>query len=191
MRKISISLLVLLMISLTPIMITDIVVHNEEIEVYDDEPALVEIELPQGKDTKNKTYMDYKLISDKSSSQYKFIQENCRVSDNGFLMVDDEWYCVALGNYFLDDIGTKYIVTLETGNQIKIVKTEIKDNLHTCDLNYQHKIDGSVLEFLLDTSRLQDKKTQNGYLWNGNLNNIDEFKGNIIRIEKMIDNEKV
>lgn len=187
MRKIAISLLGLLIISLTPIMITDIVVYNEEIEVYDDEPTLVEIELPQGKDTKNKTYMDYKLITDKSSSQYKFIQENCKISGNGFLMVDDEWYCVALGNYFSDNIGTKYIVTLDSGKQIKIVKTEIKDNLHTCDLNYQHKIDGSVLEFLLDISKLQDKRTQNGYLWNGNLNNIDEFKGNIVRIERMVE----
>lgn len=187
MKRIVILLLGLLIISLTPIMITDIVVYNEEIEVYDNEPTLIEIELPQGKDTKNKTYMDYKLITDKSSPQYKFIQENCKVSDNGFLMVDNEWYCVALGNYFSDSIGTKYIITLENGNQIKVVKTEIKDNLHTCDLNYQHKIDGSVIEFLLDTTKLQDKKTQNGYLWNGNLNNVVEFKGGIIKIERVIE----
>lgn len=187
MKKIAISLLGLLIISLTPIMVTDIVVYNEEIEVYDDEPTLIEIELPQSKGTKNKTYMDYKLITDKSSPQYKFIQERCKISGNGFLMVDDEWYCVALGNYFSDDIGTKYIITLDSGKQIKIVKTEIKDNLHTCDLNYQHKIDGSVIEFLLDTTKLQDKKTQNGYLWNGNLNNIAKFKGEIIKIEKVIE----
>lgn len=149
--------------------------------------AKEEIKIPKDKDTKNKTYMDYKLITDKNSPQYKFIQENCRVSGNGFLMVNDEWYCVALGSYFDDDIGTKYIVTLDTGKEIKIVKTELKSDLHTCDLNYQHKIDGSVLEFLLDTSMLQDQKTENGYLWNGNLNNIDEFNGNIIKIERMVE----
>lgn len=187
MKRIVILLLGLLIISLTPIMITDIVMYNEEIEVCDNEPTLIEIELPQGKDTKNKTYMDYKLITDKTSPQYKFIQENCRVSGNGFLMVNDEWYCVALGSYFSDNIGTKYIVTLDSGKQIKIVKAEVKDNLHTCDLNYQHKIDGSVIEFLLDTAKLQDKKTQNGYLWNGNLNNVDEFKGNIVKIERVVE----
>ena len=53
MKRITTLLLGLLIISLTPIMITDIVVYNEEIEVYDNEPTLIEIELPQGKDTKN------------------------------------------------------------------------------------------------------------------------------------------
>lgn len=185
MKRIIILLLGLLIISLTPITIDNINIYNEEIEVYDDEQVLTEIELPQGRSTKNKTYMDYTLITDKTSEQYRFIQDNCEVSDNGFLMVDNEWYCVALGNYFSDSIGTKYIITLGNGNQIKIIKTEIKDNLHTCDLNYQHKIDGSVIEFLLDTSKLQDKKTQNGYLWNGNLNNIIEFNGEIVKIERV------
>lgn len=74
-----------------------------------------------------KPYMDYRKITDKTSKQYKFInQDNVSVNDKGMLMLDEEFYCVALGYYF-GDIGTKYIITFETGQMIKVVKAESKN----------------------------------------------------------------
>ena len=140
------------------------------------------------KETKNsyiKPYMDYRAITCKTSKQYKFIQrEDVNEDKRGFLMQDGEWYCVALGEYF-GDIGEKYIFTLSNGNEVKVVKSEAKSNRHTCSDNYLGQ-NGHILEFLINTNS-QWMKEQD-VIYHGSLNACDELKGDIVKIEKVVDN---
>lgn len=132
-----------------------------------------------------KPYMDYRAITCKTSKQYKFIQrEDVNEDERGFLMQDGEWYCVALGEYF-GDIGEKYIFTLSNGNEIKVVKSEAKSNRHTCSDNYLGQ-NGHILEFLINTNS-QWMKEQD-VIYHGSLNACDELKGDIVKIEKVVDN---
>ena len=128
-----------------------------------------------------KSYMDYKMITDKSSNQYKYINESGKIEiKNGYLM-ENEYIGVALGSYF-GEIGSKYVFTLDTGKELKVVKVEEKADEHTIN-GCQHKWDSSVIEFVIDSSYF--KKSSNGYVFNGNFNNVEEFKGKIIKIEKV------
>ena len=121
------------------------------------------------------------MITDKSSNQYKYINESGRIEiKNGYLM-ENEYIGVALGSYF-GEIGSKYVFTLDTGKELKVVKVEEKADEPTIN-GCQHKWDSSVIEFVIDSSYF--KKSSNGYVFNGNFNNVEEFKGKIIKIEKV------
>ena len=127
--------------------------------------------------------MDYKMITDKSSKQWQYINASGRIKiENGYLM-EGEYIGVALGSYF-GGIGTKYIFTLDTGKQMKVVKIEEKADAHTKN-GCQQKWDGSVIEFVIDSNAFE--KSANGYVYNGNFNNIEQFNGHIEKIEMVME----
>lgn len=152
---------------------------TEQTFAYEPEKA-VKIDVCNHSSTK--TYMDYRAITNKKSKQYQFIHANMTVDERGYLVDNEGYIGVALGSYF-GEIGTKYIFTLDTGKQIKVVKVEAKADNHTINGCYQ-KWDGSVIEFVIDSNAFE--KSSNGYVYNGNFNNIPEFKGKIIKIEKVV-----
>ena len=130
-----------------------------------------------------KSYMEYSKITNRSSKQWKYINASGKIKiENGYLM-EGEYIGVALGSYF-GEIGTKYIFTLDTGKQIKVVKVEEKSDNDTINGCYQ-KYDKSVIEFVIDTHAFA--KSKNGYINNGNFNNLEQFKGNITKIEKVLE----
>ena len=130
-----------------------------------------------------KSYMEYSKITNKSSKQWKYIHTSGKIKiENGYLK-EGEYIGVALGSYF-GEIGTKYIFTLDTGKQIKVVKVEEKSDNDTINGCYQ-KYDKSVIEFVIDTHAFS--KSKNGYVNNGNFNNLEQFKGNIVKIEKVLE----
>ena len=130
-----------------------------------------------------KSYMEYSKITNKSSKQWKYINASGKIKiENGYLM-EGEYIGVALGSYF-GEIGTKYIFTLDTGKQIKVVKVEEKSDNDTINGCYQ-KYDKSVIEFVIDTHAFA--KSKNGYVNNGNFNNLEQFKGNITKIERVLE----
>lgn len=154
---------------------------NDKIEGGDINVNVVDI--PVCSNSQTKTYMDYKMITDKSSKQWQYINASGRIKiENGYLM-EDEYIGVALGSYF-GEIGTKYIFTLDTGKQIKVVKIEEKADAHTNN-GCQQKWDGSVIEFVIDSNAFE--KSSNGYVYNGNFNNIEQFKGHIEKIEMVME----
>lgn len=128
-----------------------------------------------------KTYMSYKKITSRSSAQYRYIQKNMTVNDEGFLVDKDGRIGVALGSYF-GKIGSKFDFTLSTGIVLKVVKVEAKSDSHTVNGCYQ-KYDKSVIEFVIDSSKFS--KGANGYVKNGNFNNDSRFKGKISKIEEV------
>lgn len=133
-----------------------------------------------------KSYMDVSTITSKTSDQYRFIQDNMIVK-NGFLLDKDGFIGVALGSWF-GEIGTRWVFKLDSGNEIYAVKIDEKDDKHTIN-GCEHKIDGSVIEFVIDKDSIMLENGTNGYILNGNFNNIEWFKGNIVSVERRLQND--
>lgn len=166
------------------------VVSTEEIEPEQEEPYQY-INIDVCSSSSSKTYMDYKAITNTSSKQYKFIKDFMYVDQtNGLLRYnsDNEFIGVALGSYF-GGIGSMYRITLENENVLNVIKIDEKADNHT---NYgcEQKWDKSVIEFVIDSQYAKPVfGGSNGYVANGNFNNIEQFKGKIIKIERVIINE--
>lgn len=132
-----------------------------------------------------KTYMCVYAITDRSSKQYRFIHESGEITidEEGYLRDSEGFYGVALGSYF-GAIGSRYIFTLDTGITIPVVKVEEKADKDTID-GFHHALDGSVIEFVVDTGRMKDNVWANGLIYSGNFNNCPDFAGTIVKIEKV------
>lgn len=129
-----------------------------------------------------KTYMDYQAITVTTSKQYQFIQANMSIH-NGLLYDSEGYIGVALGSWW-GSIGDRWLIELDTGIELKVVMVDYKADQHVNN-GCQHKLDGSVIEFVIDTRSIPSEWWgNNGYVFNGNFNNSDLFKGNIERVAK-------
>ena len=128
-----------------------------------------------------KTYMDRKAITDETSEQHAFIEENMEARNGHW--VDREGYIgVALGSWF-GDIGTRWIFYLSSGEVLYTVKIEHKAYIHTID-GCQHIEDGSVIEFVIDSETNPYWVGSNNLIVNGNYNNLPQFEGAIEYVKK-------
>ena len=124
-----------------------------------------------------KSYTDYKCLS-KSSPQWK-LQEQAYTDENGLRKIGDA-YLVALGSYYGVELGTEYVVTLSNGNSFNIILCDVKNDIHTDDLNRECLANGSVLEFYVESSALpQIVKLM------GTIGSIDFFNGSVVSITKI------
>ena len=137
-----------------------------------------------------KSYMDYRAITDRSSKQWKFLNESgeVEIEERGFITTCDGYYAVALGSYF-GPVGQKYIFTLRDGDRIhelRVVKAEAKADKDTRADGFACP-DGHVIELVIDTDAayMQERVETNGYICSGNLNKIEELRGEIIKIERV------
>ena len=80
--------------------------------------------------------------------------------------------------------STKYIVTLSSGREIEVVKSEEKDNADTDEDNYL-AYDGHIVEFLIETDH--PWLVKQGVIRSGTMGTLNVFKGRIIKIEKVIE----
>ena len=150
----------------------------------------VDVPLPTDELLCNKTYMDYRKITNRDTAQWKYIYSDAISVDNkGFLVTEDGYIGVALGSYF-GPVGTKYIFELDTGIELKVVKVEVKSDRHTCKNNYKAGCN-DVIEFVIDTKAdyMRDNIWGNGLIFQGNFNNCEDFRGNIIGIKEVVDDE--
>lgn len=147
--------------------------------------AIIKTPVPVLKNYSEKTYMDWKKITNTSSPQYQYIKKYMTVSKDGFLRDKYGNIGVALGSYF-GKIGTVYEFVLDTGKVINAVKIEEKADEHTVS-GYYHKKDHSIIEFVVDTDSPSLKKHMypNGYIWQGNFDNCPDFNGKISKIYKI------
>ena len=146
--------------------------------------------LPVLSNSSAKSYMDYRAITDRSSKQWKFLNESgeVEIEERGFITTCDGYYAVALGSYF-GPVGQKYIFTLRDGDRIhelRVVKAEAKADKDTRADGFACP-DGHVIELVIDTSSayMQERVEANGYICSGNLNKIEELRGEIIKIERV------
>ena len=129
--------------------------------------------------TNMKSYMDYRAIKDKTSDQYKL--QHCKdiYTDNeGFRRIGDN-FIVAIGTYFGCNVGQEVMVKLSSGITFKAIVGDIKANQHTDSENIQHSVDGSVVEFLVDSSKLDETIRKMG---DCSYSSANDFKGDVVGI---------
>lgn len=142
-------------------------------------------DIPSG-DTWFKSYMDHRAITDASSKQYE-LQQNAFTDDNGLRKYGD-YYLVAMGTYYAEEVGITFRITLDTGIEFNVMTGDIKDDLCTDKLNmyspvYDSKgdyISANVIEFIVDTDTLDSSVKKLG-----TISGYDFFKGNITNIERI------
>lgn len=126
--------------------------------------------------------MDYKCITNKSSPQYKLIYGgSIKVCSDGLLR-DGEYIGVALGSKF-GNVGDKFVITLDTGKQFKVIMVELKDDNDTID-KCHHKSDGSLVEFVIDVNLTKQHYPM--AITMGNFDYIEQFNGNVVKVEREV-----
>lgn len=129
---------------------------------------------------KTKTYAYYTAVTVKSSPQYKLLNSSECYTDpkTGIRMVDG-CYCIALGSYYGSKIGTKYKITLSTGKSFMGILCDQKADRHT-DSKHQYAVQNKdIVEFYVQRSKIPRGIK-------GSYNNLEQFKGNIVSIEKFV-----
>ena len=112
-------------------------------------------------DSSFKTWMSW-TAWDKNSSQYKFYKNNAYIDKNGFARcyadsefgIPEDYYLIALGSYYGTSIGTKYRITLDTGNIFYGILGEFKADKHTNSTNQYAVRNNDIIEFIVDDSAL-------------------------------------
>lgn len=137
--------------------------------------------------SQTKTYMDLNKITKRGTKQYS-LKNKYKLDNNGvyyFSYKGKKFYTVALGSYF-GEVGTKYKVTLSSGQEFYCIKADEKSDNHTID-GYAQKYDGSVIEFVINTNTAFNYYGGgNGYVLNGNFNNHNDWNGSIISMKKVV-----
>lgn len=186
MKKIIEVILALLLSSTPSVTVAEVeVIDHKEVEFIEEGEIEPELELEwilPCHSSSIKSYMDYNAITLTTSKQYKYIREHMSI-DNGLLYDSEGYIGVALGSWW-GDIGSKWIIELDTGVILSVVKIDEKADKHTIN-GCQHRTDGSVIEMVVDSPTIpNDWWGGNGYVFNGNFNNSELFKGNILRVAK-------
>ena len=98
---------------------------------------------------------------------------------SGVWMVGDR-YCIAIGSYYTKTIGKKIDIVLKHNNKTHVLKCITADSKADKDTVSKHRIhkDGSVVEFVVNTSSLPQKaKVMGDISYAGK-----KFKGKILKI---------
>lgn len=133
---------------------------------------------------KRKSYMDYKTITSRSSRQYK-IQHSlgATTASNGVRQIRGR-YLIALGSYYTHDVGRYVDLILNNGATIECIVGDAKKNIDT-NSNNSVGNDGSVAEFIVETSALSKRTRQEGNCdfaskdWNSRLASIRIYEKNL------------
>ena len=123
-------------------------------------------------DTSMKTYMDYRTITNRESTQYQ-IQQECHTDEDGLRRYKTDEYVVAVGSK-IADVGDYITVELDTGETLDCIVGDSKGDrwYHLCGKGH------NVVEFIVDTESL-DKEAKNA----GDVSCI-VGDGNVQRIER-------
>lgn len=150
---------------------------DEKVAEEPPEPEMVKMELPNVNGS-FKAYMDYRCISDTCSKQYK-LQQKAYTDKNGLRKVGND-YCVALGTGFSSKIGTRFEITLSSGNTFTVILADVKSNRHTDDSNKYCLTNNSIVEFVVDTYSLNSN-----IKLRGSVGALSSFEGSVKAIKKI------
>lgn len=124
-----------------------------------------------------KTYMDYRTITNQTSTQW-YMQQAAWTSPNGIRCYGDR-YMVAMGTYYSSQCGDKFNITLSTGQVIYVIIGDVKSDEHTDVTNMYVEKNGNIVEFIVDVDVLNEMTLQMGDV------SYSGFEGDIISIIKV------
>lgn len=135
-----------------------------------------------------KTYMDYRAVTNKASAQYKLIHNWGWCDNQGFMRVNgerdlgitDDYYMIALGNYYGTTMGTKYRITTDTGNVFYGILSDAKAYPEVNSTKQYGLRNKDIVECLVYTPMLnKDVKRM------GSANVYAPLNGSITKIERI------
>lgn len=124
-----------------------------------------------------KTYMDYRTITNETSTQW-YMQQAAWTAPNGIRCYGDR-YMVAMGTYYSSQCGDKFDITLDTGQIIYVIIGDVKADCDTDVTNMYVEKNGNVVEFIVDVDVLDETTLQMGDL------SYSGFEGGIVDIVKV------
>lgn len=134
-----------------------------------------------------KSYMSYTTLTNKASNQYE-LQEEHGYTVSGMRMVNNR-YCIAIGTAFNADIGTYVDLTLDNGEVIPCIVADIKADIHTRSDNITTTSNGCVVEFLVDTKKMDKQVKRSGdvseyyHTWDSAASRLKVYNKNILQEE--------
>ncbi len=140
-------------------------------------------------DSSFKAYMGYQTLTSKNSKQYAMQHsENCYTDESGFRRYSEDgndYYMVALGSHYTGgEVGKKYRITLDNGQQFYAIAGDQKADIHT-DSTHMYRDTGTttnVVEFIVDTAKIPSNCKKMGSMSSAN---GGQFEGNVVDIELM------
>lgn len=127
-----------------------------EPSVEENEQVIVQQSIGTEKDVPSnnsfKSYMDADTITSINTDQYKLKAKYVIDEQTGIWTVDER-YCIAVGSYYTQSIGTYIDVVMENGSTLHCILGECKRNRDTDYTNRQNP-NGSVVEFIVNTSSM-------------------------------------
>lgn len=132
--------------------------------VEENEQVIVQQSIGTEKDVPSnnsfKSYMDADTITSRNTDQYKLKAKYVIDEQTGIWTVDER-YCIAVGSYYTQSIGTYIDVVMENGSTLNCILGECKRNRDTDYTNRQNP-NGSVVEFIVNTSSMPSMVRKTG-----------------------------
>lgn len=142
--------------------------------------TLVSMDLPKVSG-KTKTFAYYTAVTVKSSPQYKLLNsKDCYTDPETGIRMVDGFYCVALGSYYGSEIGTKYRITVSSGNSFNVILCDQKSDRHTDKKHQYARRNKDILEFYVEKKNIPAQVR-------GSYDSLEQFRGKITSIEKYVD----
>ena len=135
-----------------------------------------------GTDHTNKPFEWWSDITDTNSPQGDLIHNYLIIQEDGTLQTDDGFIACALGRHF-GKIGTKWIFICEDGSEIKVIKTDEKQDRHTKNGDLIHGIICNELIELVVDSKISKTCPS------GNFKDLPGLEGNIIGWKQVLNND--
>lgn len=123
-----------------------------------------------------KSYMDYRALTDTSSTQYE-MQQGAYTDDNGLRKID-EHFCVAMGTYY-GELGDILHIETDEGATWTVILSDIKSDVHTDSTHRYTTANNCMMEFIVDTSAMDYEIKQSGTV------NALGFQGKICKVTKL------
>lgn len=120
-----------------------------------------------------KSYESYRKLHYKQGR----LQRKAYTDKNGLRKVDNR-YCIAMGSYYSTQIGCKIDLVMTNGQVIKCILADMKSDRHTDKLHRRHRVDGSVVEFVVDSRKLTRKVKRYG-----DVSKISQFKRSVHKVK--------
>lgn len=104
-----------------------------------------------------KSHMSWRAVTDTSSPQYRLLHSDGMGTGRYGIKTYNGRLCIAMGSYYGTEIGTKFDITLDNGTKLYCVLADQKADKDTNSTRQYHNCDGSVIEFVVETSEMPTK----------------------------------
>lgn len=131
-----------------------------------------------------KSYTCYTLLN-KQSTQWR-LQQLAYTDSNGLRKIGN-YYLAAMGSYYSTTIGDLFRITTDTGAVFEIILCDLKSDRHTDSKHMYTVANNCMVEFYVDPNSYFVLWDMNKFPCGdpGTLGALDQFSGNIIKVESL------